>query len=181
MNIEKVFNKILSQFLPLEDWVVTLVMLLPVCPPWCRRLSCPVLQPSRLPGRPPVGGPRRAARAEHLLQDPDEGQLEVPVGHGIDHGVQGGVEVADPEEGDHHGVGAGAGRPAHCGRQVPGQQAVGVGGMREGVEVKRRERAEGVTRGRREASTGGRLPSRHQGSRTPCAPFARMSSPSSSP
>ena len=90
----------------------------------------------------PVGHPRRAAQAEHLLQNPDECELEVPVGHGVDHGVEGGVEVADPEEEDHHGVGAGAGGPAHCDRQVPGPGRVREEeGMREGVEAE--EGAEG--------------------------------------
>lgn len=38
------------------------------------------------------------AKAEDLAQDVREGVFEVPVRHHVDHRVQRGVEVADPEE-----------------------------------------------------------------------------------
>ena len=39
-----------------------------------------------------------AAEAEDLPEDVGEGVFEVTVRHDVDHRVQGGVEVADPEE-----------------------------------------------------------------------------------
>ena len=39
-----------------------------------------------------------AAEAEDLPQDVRKGVLEIPVRHHVDDGVEGGVEVADPEE-----------------------------------------------------------------------------------
>lgn len=62
-----------------------------------------------------------AAEAEDFPQDVREGVLEVPVGHDVDHGVEGGVEVADPEEDADHDVGAVA-VVADGHRQVPGEE-----------------------------------------------------------
>ncbi len=45
-----------------------------------------------------------AEEAEDLSQDVREGVLEVPVRHHVDHRVQGGVEVADPEQDVDHDV-----------------------------------------------------------------------------
>jgi len=71
------------------------------------------------PGAPLVG----AAEAEDLPQDVRESILEVPVGHNVDDGVQGRVEVPDPEENWHDDVGAGAvGVPADGHGQVPGKE-----------------------------------------------------------
>ena len=53
--------------------------------------------------------PPEAAEAKDLPQDVGERVLEVPVSHHVDDGVQGGVEVADPEEDGYHDVWARAG------------------------------------------------------------------------
>lgn len=62
-------------------------------------------------------------KAENSPENISEGILEVPVGHDVDKGVQGRVEVADPEEnGDHHIRARTVGIPANGHRQVPGEK-----------------------------------------------------------
>ena len=62
-----------------------------------------------------------AAPAEDFPEDVRERVLEVP--HDVDDGVEGGVEVADPEEDGHDDVGTGAvGLPTDGHSQVPGEE-----------------------------------------------------------
>ena len=79
--------------------------------------------PSTVPHPEAAVALHQAAPAEDLLEDVREGVLEVPVGHDVDEGVQGGVEVSDPEEYRHHDVRTRAvGVAADGHSEVPGEE-----------------------------------------------------------
>ena len=74
--------------------------------------------PASSPGPTLVG----TADTEDPPQDVCEGILEVPVGHHVDHGVEGGVEVADPEEDGDDNIGAGTTVPTEGDGEVPAEE-----------------------------------------------------------